>query len=82
MHLRKAYKGEPDLFIAGDTWYSWKIRNASELTTAENNLAAASSAVDGMTREIYGDLADQYLKDKALLSSAINTTNNLLPPGK
>jgi hypothetical protein len=35
-----------------------------------------------MTREIYGDLADQYLKDKALLSSAINTTNNLLPPGK
>jgi hypothetical protein len=35
-----------------------------------------------MTREIYGDQADQYLKDKSLLSNAINTTDNLLPPGK
>lgn len=77
----KAYKAEPDLFIAGTTWYSWKIQNCPELTVAENNLSAASSAVDQMTSAVYGNLAVQFLKDKTLLSTAINTNNMLISPG-
>jgi hypothetical protein len=66
------YKKDPDFFVPGDTFFTWKSKNQPRLNSLEANYRNAASATDEATRAAYGDMANQYMQDKQRIRDAIN----------